>query len=57
MQYSQELIERFKKEFKEKHGKEYTDEEANEALNNLAGLFLAFSKTPEKSDKCDTTSQ
>lgn len=43
MKYSKELIDRFKKEFKEKNGVEFTDEEANEALDNMAGLYLAFS--------------
>lgn len=38
MEFSQELRDKGKEIFKE-HGAEYTDAEADEALNNLAGLF------------------
>ena len=43
-QFSQELIEECKKVFREEDGVELSDEEAQEALTNLSGLFLAFVK-------------
>jgi preprotein translocase subunit Sss1 len=46
MEYSKELIEECKNIFKEEHGVEFTDEQANEALENLSGLFLALAKKP-----------
>ncbi|MEK7070877.1 MAG: hypothetical protein AAB966_03655 [Patescibacteria group bacterium] len=42
--YSDELVQELKKFFEEKYSHTFTDEEAREALNNLAGLFLAFAR-------------
>ena len=39
MEFSDDLVARAKKEFKDKDGKEMNDGEAQEALRNLAGLF------------------
>lgn len=44
MKYSDDLVERTKKVFKEEHGKEMDNDEAEEALSNLAGLFDIFWK-------------
>lgn len=51
MQYSQELIEECKRIFKEEDGIEFTDEQANEALENLSGLFLAFAPKNSMSEE------
>ena len=40
--YSQNLIDRTVKYFKEKYNHEISDEVANEYLSSLSGFFLAF---------------
>jgi len=42
--FSPELIERFIRHIKENYDVSMTEEEANEGLKNLAGLYIAFSK-------------
>lgn len=42
MEYSDKLRNDIKRIFKEEHNTEFTDEEANEALNSLAGLYGLF---------------
>ncbi len=47
MIFSQDLIEEYQRIFKEEHDETLTVEEANEALNNLSGLFIAFADDSE----------
>jgi len=42
--FSEELIEETIRAFKEEDNVEFSREQAIEALNDLSGLFLAFSK-------------
>lgn len=43
-QFSQKLIDETIRIFKEEDGVEFTKEQAEEALENLSELYLAFSK-------------
>lgn len=47
IEFSEKLIQKTIKSFKEGYGVEFTREEASEALENLSGLFLAFAKKPK----------
>ena len=49
-QFSKELIERCIEYFKEENGVEFSWEEAIEALEGLAGLYMAFSSMVEEKD-------
>lgn len=40
--FSQKLIEDYKNYFKKRYNKDFSDEEAEDHLNNLADYFLAF---------------
>lgn len=48
MEISKEYLEDFKKTFKDKYGKEYTDQEAYEAASNLLGLVEALITSAQK---------
>lgn len=48
MQFSQDLVDECKEVFKEENGVEFSDEQAQDALENLSGLFLAFAKDRPK---------
>lgn len=51
MTYSQELVDEYKKYMKQNHACDVTDEEAQEHLKNLSGLYIAFSKPNPPIDK------
>ena len=51
-QYSQKLIERTIKNFKEENGLDISVETASEYLDGLSGLFLAFAR-PSRAPRAD----
>ncbi|MFA5791667.1 MAG: hypothetical protein WC884_01370 [Candidatus Paceibacterota bacterium] len=50
-QYSDKLIDECIKNFKKENNLDLSRETANEYLDSLAGLFLAFAREPKSEDK------
>jgi len=48
MNFSPKLIKKLQNYFKKNYGKSFSNDEASEALDNLAGLCLSFSTIEEK---------
>jgi len=52
IKFSEELVEKTIKLFREEYNAEFTHEQAEEALCNLSGLYLAFAKPNKKDEAC-----
>ena len=51
--FSQELVERTVRCFKEEHGVDMSEDTANEYLHSFADLYLAFARIEEGKKKSD----